>query len=222
MSEGDKGRCTHNQFGMVIAVNLGEEFHPDRRMMMLFFTYALSIVLPLFVLGVGIVVAISFLTYEYLAAEIFAFVYFIPLMVITFFVITWIPNYFKSVKYLLTETEIRVEEGVYWKERHAIPYSRVMNVDTIQGPIARRFSLGTVDVYTAGYTGVSGGTGGPRARRAEASIKYVPNFIELREQVLEIVRGRPLFSSPAAGNENVDRQMLDELREIRKLMEKKT
>jgi hypothetical protein len=203
-------------------MNLGQEFYPDRRIMMLFFTYVLAIVFPLFALGIGIVVAISLFTFQNLTAEIFAFAYFLPLMIVTFFIITWIPKYFKSVKYLFTETEIRVEEGVYWKERHAIPYSRVMNIDTIQGPIARRFGLGTVDIYTAGYTGVAGGTGGPRSRRAEASIKYVQNFIELREQVLEIVKGKPLFSSLQSGSENINKEMLDELREIRKLMEKRT
>jgi hypothetical protein len=202
-------------------MNIGEEFHPDRKMMVLFLTYAFAVVIPLFVLGVGILLVISFFYYQYFAAEIFALVYFIPLIIISAFIVNWIPKYFKSVKYHFTETEVRVEEGVYWKERHAIPYSRIMNVDTIQGPLARRFGIGTVDIYTAGYTGAAGGTGGPRARRAEASIKYVTDFMELREQVLGIVRGKPIFSSGAAGSEDVQMQILDELREVRKLMEKR-
>ncbi|MGQ9760113.1 MAG: PH domain-containing protein [Candidatus Methanomethylicaceae archaeon] len=48
--------------------------------------------------------------------------------------------------------------------RHAVPFSRIMSVDTIQGPISRRLGVGTVDIYTAGYTGRSGGGGEPRSR----------------------------------------------------------
>jgi membrane protein YdbS with pleckstrin-like domain len=144
------------------------------------------------------------------------------LTAVTLFALFWIPNYFKSIKYLFTETDVRVEIGVWRKERHAIPYSRIMNVDTIQGPISRIYGLGTVDIYTAGYTGVAGGTGGPKARRAEASLINVPDFHDLREQVLEVVRGKPLFGLPAAATDNISEQMLSELKEIRKLMETKS
>jgi rubrerythrin len=95
--------------------------------------------------------------------------------------------------------------------KHTVPYSRVMSVDVIQGPISRHFGLATVDVYTAGYTGVSGGSGGPRSRRAEASILFVPNAEEIRESILQRVRSRPLFGGDAT---------LSELRAIRELLEK--
>jgi membrane protein YdbS with pleckstrin-like domain len=201
---------------------IGEEFHPDPKLKALFFTYTVAIAIPLYVLGIGVLLALLFYFNEFFAAEIFGLFFLIPLIIITLFVIYWIPKYYRTVKYLFTETEVRVEEGVYWKERHAIPYSRIMNVDTIQGPIARRFGIGTVDIYTAGYTGVAGGTGGPKSRRAEASIKFIPNFIQLREQVLEVVRGKPLFGSPAISSTDINKQILDELKEIKKVLEKKT
>jgi hypothetical protein len=105
--------------------------------------------------------------------------------------------------------------------RHAVPFSRVMSLDTIQGPLSRRLGIGTVDIYTAGYTGVSGGTGGPGTRRAEASIVHVTDFIELRERILRIAGGRPLFSTPKAAFEDTGQQMLSELREIKELLSKK-
>lgn len=46
----------------------------------------------------------------------------------------------------------------------------MMSVDVIQGPISRRFGVGSVHVHTAGYTGPAGGTAGPGARGAEADL----------------------------------------------------
>jgi membrane protein YdbS with pleckstrin-like domain len=203
-------------------MKIGEEFHPSPKMMMLYIIYLLLAIIPLFALGIGVSLVMIYYASDSFAAEIFAFAYFLPLTVITLFALNWIPSYFKSIKYLFTETDVRVEIGVWWKERHAIPYSRIMNVDTIQGPISRIYGLGTVDIYTAGYTGVAGGTGGPKARRAEASIINVPDFHDLREQVLEVVRGKPLFGLPTLATDTISEQMLGELREIRKLMEPKS
>jgi len=93
-----------------------------------------------------------------------------------------------------------------------------MSVDVAQGPISRMLGIATVDVYTAGYTGVAGGTGGPGSRRAEASIIHVSNFADLRESVLSVVRGRPLFAAPVS---DVSNEMLSELRKMRELLEKK-
>ena len=202
-------------------MKIGEEFYPSSKMMMLYVTYLLMAIIPLYALGIGISLVVAYYASVF-AAEVFALAYLLPLTVITLFALFWIPKYFKSIKYLFTETDVRVEIGVWWKERHAIPYSRIMNVDTIQGPISRIYGLGTVDIYTAGYTGVAGGTGGPKARRAEASLINVPDFHDLREQVLEVVRGKPLFGLPAAAPDNISEQMLSELKEIRKLMETKS
>jgi hypothetical protein len=201
-------------------MKIGQEFHPDPKMKALFFTYLVMIVIPLFALG------FAFTSYlynikEYLAATVLAFVYILPLVVITVFVVYWIPKYYGSIKYLLNENEVRVEKGVWWKMRHAIPYSRIMNVDTIQGPISRRFGIGTVDIYTAGYTGQGGGTGGPGVRRSEAAIIHVPDFLALREEILGVVRGRPLFGAAGFKSDNIGPQLLEELKEIRRLMEKR-
>jgi len=150
----------------------------------------------------------------YIPAAVFS----IPLAVIVGFVLYWIPRYYRSVNYKLTGDEVVVEHGVWWRLKHTVPYARIMSVDVAQGPISRMLGIATVDVYTAGYTGVAGGTGGPRSRRAEASIIHVSNFADLRESVLSIVRGRPLFAAPVS---DVSTEMLSELRKMRELLEKK-
>jgi len=92
-----------------------------------------------------------------------------------------------------------------------------MSVEVVQGPISRRLGIATVDIHTAGYTGAAGGTAGPQSRRAEASLIHILNYSEVREKVLSLVRGRPLF-----GVSGVTADMLTELRRIRELLEKQS
>ncbi|MCX8181502.1 MAG: PH domain-containing protein [Candidatus Methanomethyliaceae archaeon] len=201
-------------------MKIGETFQPDPKMKALYFTYLALILAPLFVLGFGIFLYLLLIS-ERTVATIFAIFYILPLIVITIFVSYWIPKYYNSIKYLLTENEVRVERGVWWKMRHAVPFSRIMSVDTVQGPLSRHFGIGTVDIYTAGYTGRAGGGSGPSVRRAEASIMFVPDFLELREEILNIVKGRPLFGVPGVHSDVLGQQMLEELKEIRKLLSSK-
>jgi membrane protein YdbS with pleckstrin-like domain len=199
-------------------VEIGKEFCPDPKMKKLFFSYLILAIIPLLVLGIGISLYL-FIINEWYILTYFSILYFIPIIVITIFISYWIPKYYKSIKFILTENEVRVERGVWWKMRYAVPYSRIMSVDTIQGPISRHFGIGTVDIYTAGYTGSAGGRGGPMARRAEASIIHISNFLEIREFILNIVKGRPLFSTTSS--EGLIREILEELREIKKLLSSK-
>jgi len=198
-------------------LKIGEPFQPDPKMKTLYFTYLALIIVPLFVLGLC-ATSYMLLINEVTVATIFAIFYFLPLIVITIFVSYWIPKYCRSIKYLLTENDVRVERGVWWKMRHAVPFSRIMSIDTIQGPLSRHFGIGTLDIYTAGYTGRAGGGSGPSVRRAEASIMFVPNFLDLREEILNIVRGRSLFGTSGTLSEVLGQQILEELKEIRKLL----
>lgn len=198
-------------------MKIGEPFQPDPKMKTLYFTYLALIIVPLFVLGLC-ATSYMLLINEVTVAAIFAIFYFLPLIIITIFVSYWIPKYCRSIKYLLTENEVRVERGVWWKMRHAVPFSRIMSIDTIQGPLSRHFGIGTLDIYTAGYTGRAGGGSGPSVRRAEASIMFVPNFLDLREEILNIVKGRSLFGTSGTLSEVLGQQILEELKEIRKLL----
>jgi len=200
-------------------MQIGETFHPSPKMMVLYSIYIIIIIMPLFAFGGAMLLLNVFYIKEPLFMPIFVGVYFIPVTVATLISFYWIPKYYKSLSYQMTESEVRVEGGVWWKMRHAIPYSRIMNVDTIQGPISRRMGIGAVDIYTAGYTGQGGGSGGPSIRRSEAAFMHVENFLQLRESILEIVRGRPLFGASAMKAESSP-AMLDELKQIRALLEK--
>jgi len=189
-------------------------------MMLLYFAYLILIMVPLYAIGFGILLLLIYYFYASFAAIVFTLIYLLPITVVLMFAMYWIPKYYHSIRYVMTESEVRVERGVWWKLRQAIPYSRIMNAETLQGPLSRHFRIGTVDIYTAGYTGQAGGRGGPGTRRAEASFMNREDFVDLREQILGFVRGRSLFGAPAVTPEPTQREMLEELRAIRKLLEK--
>jgi len=55
-------------------------------------------------------------------------------------------------RYRVTEEQLFLQRGLFVVRRTLIPLVRVQNVDTIQGPIARRFGLSEVAVSTAANT----------------------------------------------------------------------
>jgi membrane protein YdbS with pleckstrin-like domain len=145
----------------------------------------------------------------------------LPLLVVVCFTAFWIQKYYSSITYILTNDEIVVEKGVWWKRKSYVPYNRTTNISVVQGPIARRFGLGTVRVQTAGFSG--GGSAGGRV--AEAVILGVKNFEEIRNVIIGFVkRVRPVAveaEAEAPAPRGVDQQILNELRRIRKALESK-
>lgn len=55
-------------------------------------------------------------------------------------------------RYRVTDEHLFLQRGFFVVRRTLIPLVRVQNVDTIQGPIARRFGLSEVAVSTAANT----------------------------------------------------------------------
>lgn len=195
---------------------MGEKFRPHPNMKKIYHIYLLIAAGIPFIAFLSISVGLYLYFPKYWFPATIGL--FTPLAAIVLFVLYWIPKFYESITYLLTEDEVSVEMGVWWKMRHIVPYSRVMSVDVVQGPISRRFGVATVDIYTAGYTGMGGGAvAGIVTRRAEAMIMYVYNPIEVREAALFFVRKRPLFGE---GPGDVALQVLNELKRIRTILER--
>ena len=53
-------------------------------------------------------------------------------------------------RYELSDDELDLSRGIFWRTRTIVPFIRVQHVDTSQGPIMRAFGLASVDVTTAG------------------------------------------------------------------------
>lgn len=191
-----------------MVVKVDEKFGPHPDLKRLYFTY----------LAIGALSILSFMPLIGLARVLL-----LPLFLPVCFIAYWIPRYYDSISYLFAKDEIVVERGVWWKTKGFVPYNRITNINIHQGPISRHFSLGTLRVQTAGY---SGGGGGGAGLVAEAVILGVKNFEELKDFIMGFVRGiRPMAveaEPEAPAPEEVSRQILEELKRIRETLEKGT
>ena len=59
------------------------------------------------------------------------------------------PIRFMRWRYELSDDYLDIARGIIWRKRFVIPFIRVQNTDTRQGPILRMFGLASVTVATA-------------------------------------------------------------------------
>lgn len=71
-----------------------------------------------------------------------------PLLV--WFATAWPAIAYRYWSYRLDEQGIEIRSGVVFRRVTAVPRSRVQHTDVSQGPIERRYGLGTLVIYTAG------------------------------------------------------------------------
>jgi len=149
----------------------------------------------------------------------------IILAVITIsFVLTmiWLPFYFKSLQYEIDNNEIRMAKGVFWRSRITVPYPKITNVDVTQGPIERLAGIGKVKIETAGYSGASG-------QKAEMILLGILEFEKIKDMIMRYIRqeNKPFaemvgeLSDVDMGDQGVMAEVLDEVKKIRELLEKK-
>ena len=62
----------------------------------------------------------------------------------------WPPIEYRHTFYRIDQQGIEIRRGVYWRVVINVPRSRVQHTDVSQGPIERRYGLGTLAIYTAG------------------------------------------------------------------------
>jgi hypothetical protein len=61
----------------------------------------------------------------------------------------------RHLRYLVEEDGLCIRRGVFWRKAIWIPITRVQHTDVSQGPMQRKFGLGTLTVHTAGTAGAS-------------------------------------------------------------------
>ena len=66
------------------------------------------------------------------------------------FVWLWPPLAYRHLRFGVDETGIAIESGVLWRSRIALPRVRIQHTDVSQGPLERRYGIGTLKLYTAG------------------------------------------------------------------------
>jgi len=85
------------------------------------------------------------------------------------------PIRYRRWRYELSEDYLDIARGIVWRKRFIIPFIRVQNTDTKQGPILRAFGLSSVTVSTAA---------------GEHAIPGLSNAVadELRDRAAELAR----------------------------------
>jgi membrane protein YdbS with pleckstrin-like domain len=56
----------------------------------------------------------------------------------------------RHASYMVDRQGIEIRRGVFWRKAINIPRSRVQHTDVSQGPLERRYGLGTLVIHTAG------------------------------------------------------------------------
>lgn len=64
--------------------------------------------------------------------------------------VSWPKRTYRHTSYLVDDQGIEIRRGVFWRVMINVPRSRVQHIDVSQGPIERRYGLGTLVIYTAG------------------------------------------------------------------------
>jgi membrane protein YdbS with pleckstrin-like domain len=62
----------------------------------------------------------------------------------------WQEIAYRHTSYRVDDRGLEIRRGVFWREVVTVPRSRVQHTDVSQGPLERKYGLGTLVVYTAG------------------------------------------------------------------------
>ena len=62
----------------------------------------------------------------------------------------WPEISYRHESYRVDDLGIEIRRGVVWRREISVPRSRVQHIDVSQGPLERRFGLGSLSIYTAG------------------------------------------------------------------------
>lgn len=194
------------------------EFGADPELKSLYRAYALIAVAGGFLWWIIPLVVALAVWGKPLAAWIVASAAILPVFVVLAVALYWIPRFCSSIKYVLEEDQIVVARGVWWKTKSVVPYNRITNVNIYQGPISRRYGIGRLAIQTAGFSGVSSSG----HKTAEADIIGTKDFEDTKDSVMSFVKGtKPIAVQAEAESVNdVSREVLEELRRIRKAVEK--
>ena len=57
---------------------------------------------------------------------------------------------YNRLQYAVSETGVEIHRGILWRSITNVPRSRIQHTDVTQGPLARRYGIATLQMYTAG------------------------------------------------------------------------
>jgi membrane protein YdbS with pleckstrin-like domain len=137
-------------------------------------------------------------------------------------IIIWIPAAFRALEYYIDDEGVKMKGGVVWKKYVTVPYSKITNVDVIQGPMQRYYNIGTINVQTAG-------AGGKQGEKAELKINGIRELEKVRKLIIGRIKNSSYYLSGMIKKEeesirpeniSVFKRMLNELEEIKNLLKR--
>lgn len=138
--------------------------------------------------------------------------------VVMFPLLAWLPAFYNTLEYEVDEDSVNAKRGVFWKRYVTVPFAKITNIDVHQGPLERRFGLGTIHVQTAGAGGQQGGA-------AELRLAGIRDIHGVKELIAERVKrhSRSMGGAPAAAggsDSEILNKILIELGAIRETLER--
>jgi len=123
----------------------------------------------------------------------------------------------KNLSYFIRDDHITIQSGILTKKEKNIPYRSITDFVLVRGPFDRILGIGTIKVQTAGQSaeGYEGNLSG--------LLDYKPLHADLREKLkfLHPISESATTSEPIKQtNDSVLIKILEELKEIRKNIEK--
>ncbi|MXR19407.1 PH domain-containing protein [Halobacterium bonnevillei] len=135
-------------------------------------------------------------------------------LALTAFLVWYNRAFERSAALRFTADAIEYRRGVWYKQHSEVPYSRITNVTTSQGPIQRMLDAGSLEVQTAGQSGQAG---------AELAVSGLPDYEALKEQLMENARAVHGDATAGRSTQTATRsdeyELLSEVRRIRELLE---
>lgn len=132
--------------------------------------------------------------------------------------------YVKSMKFIVHGDEIVAKRGLFTISEKHVPYRTVTNIDMRAGPFDRLFSIGTIEIQTAG------GRGRTIEETAEEKLEGIKVYKEVRDYILTQLRQfkitdqsdqRDHDSDVGIPKEEQSMDFINELREIKGLLKDK-
>jgi membrane protein YdbS with pleckstrin-like domain len=196
-------------------LKIGEDFRPSEKLKNLYYIYlAMFFIFGILSWYLPTIVVVYFFTPTIVKIIVIA-ITIIPLIAIISFTLYWIPKYYSSIIYKMTENEITWNRGVWFKTVGVVPYNRITNIDIKPGPISRGLGIASLKIQTAGYSAASAS-----GSFSEIRIDGMKNYSEIRDIILDFVRGQKP-TAVETYERSKDDNVTKELVKIRKLLEDK-
>jgi uncharacterized protein len=126
----------------------------------------------------------------------------------------WVRLYYVSMWYEMRDDEMSWKRGVWFRRTGIVSYSRITNLDVIQGPVMRILGISTLSIQTAGYSGQA---------VPEIRIEGIEHAEDLRELIRSLVRQSDTRGDGSGGGIPVavsnEQKVIEELIKIRMLLE---